>query len=87
MVDILGLELCKEVQVSDFGVYISEGFLDFIEVILEMIAHEYCDYYGCYDPMKELAEKLYITDAEILEFADMLNEYDYYASQGECFKI
>lgn len=51
-------------------------------VLKEMIAHEYYDYYGCYDPMKELAEKLYITDTEILEFADMLNEYDYYAREA-----
>lgn len=199
LVDILGFELCKKVQVSDFGAYISDGLLNFIEEILEreteticsdlekiadrsrywqenhtlekrkarnqhllldirkncrkrennileesrnvsvlqaswkqiselinilryepyiddqpeideiwsicqalikrnrfdeeewkirknvlrdMVAHEYYDYYGCYDPMKELSVKLFITDAETLEFADILNEYDYYAREA-----
>lgn len=52
------------------------------EILSEMIAHHYYDQYGCYGPIKELSEKLYITDAEVLEFADLLNKYDRYAKKA-----
>lgn len=35
LVDIMGLTLCKKVQMSNFGVYISEELLNFIEEILK----------------------------------------------------
>lgn len=52
------------------------------EILYEMIGHDYYDCYGCYDPIKELSEKLYITDEEVLEFADLLNQYDRYAEKA-----
>lgn len=52
------------------------------KILREMITHDYYDCYGCYDPIKELAEKLYITDEETLEFADLLNECGLYARQA-----
>ena len=33
--------------------------------------------------MKELVAKLYITDAETLEFADLLNTYNYEGSNSD----
>lgn len=51
-------------------------------VLRDMAANRYYDHYGCYDLMRELAAKLYITDAETLEFADMLNEYGHYAREA-----
>lgn len=44
-----------------------------------MADNEYYDCYGCYDPIKMLAEKLYITKQETLEFADILNQYEYFS--------
>lgn len=52
------------------------------KVLKDMVSHGYYDCYGCYDPVKELAEKLFITPEEILEYADMLNESDYYAREA-----
>ncbi len=52
------------------------------KILSEMIAHDYYDCYGCYDPIKELSEKLYITDEEVLEFADLLNKYERYAENA-----
>lgn len=52
------------------------------KILREMIAHDYYDCYGCYDPIRELAEKLYITNEETLEFADLLNECGQYARQA-----
>ncbi len=52
------------------------------EILCEIIAHDYYDCYGCYDPIKELSEKLYISDVEVLEFADLLNKYDRYAEKA-----
>lgn len=52
------------------------------EILCEMVTHDYYDCYGCYDPIKELAEKLYITNEETLEFADLLNERSLYARQA-----
>lgn len=52
------------------------------EILHEMVTHEYYDCYGCYDPIRELAEKLYITKEETLEFADLLNECGLYARQA-----
>lgn len=51
-------------------------------ILCDMIAHDYYDCYGCYDPIQELSEKLYITDEEEMEFADLLNEYDRYAKKA-----
>lgn len=52
------------------------------KVLKDMVLHEYYDCYGCYDPVKKLAEKLYVTPEEIFEFADMLNESGYYAREA-----
>ena len=52
------------------------------KILREVVSHEYYDCYGCYDPIKELAEKLYITEEETLEFADLLNEHEYYAREA-----
>ena len=52
------------------------------EILREAVSHEYYGCYGCYDPMKKLAEKLYITDEETLEFADLLNERETYAREA-----
>lgn len=52
------------------------------KVLRDMVFHEYYDCYGCYDPVKELAEKLYVTPEETLEFADMLNERGCYAREA-----
>lgn len=52
------------------------------KILSEVIAHDYYERYGCYDPVKELSEKLYITDVEALEFADLLNEYDKYEEKA-----
>ncbi len=52
------------------------------EILHEMISHGYYDSYGCYDPIKELAEKLYITDKETLEYADLLSEHGTYAREA-----
>lgn len=52
------------------------------EILREMVTHDYYDCYGCYDPIRELAEKLYITNEETLEFADLLNECSLYARQA-----
>ena len=52
------------------------------EILRKMISNEYYDYYSCYDSMKELSEKLYITDEETLEYADMLDESGYYAREA-----
>lgn len=51
-------------------------------ILKDMVEHEYYDYYGCCDPMKELAAKLYITNAETLEYADLLSGYYYYAREA-----
>ncbi len=48
----------------------------------DVISHGYYDSYGCYAPIKELAGKLYITDKETLEFADLLNEHETYAREA-----
>lgn len=52
------------------------------EILREVISNDYYDRYGCYDPIKELAEKLYITEKETLEFADLLNKQGTYARQA-----
>lgn len=52
------------------------------EILHDMISNEYYDCYGCYDPIKELAGKLYITDKETLEFADLMNEREYCAREA-----
>lgn len=52
------------------------------EILHEIISHDYYDCYGCYDPMKELAVKLYITDKEKLEFADLLSKNEAYAREA-----
>lgn len=52
------------------------------KILFEVIENDYYDRYGCYDPIKELSEKLYITDAETLEFADLLNKYDKYTEKA-----
>lgn len=52
------------------------------EILREIIAHGYYDCYGCYDPIEELAKKLYITEEETLEYADLLNERGCYAREA-----
>lgn len=52
------------------------------KILNEMAANEYYDCYGCYDPIKELSEKLYITEAETLEYADILDKYGYTAREA-----
>lgn len=52
------------------------------KILKDIVSHEYYDRYGCCDPIQKLAEKLYITDAEVLEFADILNEHGYYAREA-----
>ncbi|MDO4336889.1 MAG: hypothetical protein Q4C91_02245, partial [Eubacteriales bacterium] len=52
------------------------------KVLKDMVSHEYYDCYGCYDPVKDLAEKLHVTQEEKLEFADILNESGYYAREA-----
>lgn len=47
-----------------------------------MVSHSYYHDYGCYDPVKELADKLYITDAEMLEFAELLDECGSYPREA-----
>lgn len=52
------------------------------EILQDVVSHGYYDSYGCYAPIKELAGKLYITDKETLEFADLLNEHETYAREA-----
>lgn len=52
------------------------------KILREMVSHSYYHDYGCYDPVKELADKLYITDAEMLEFAELLDECGSYPREA-----
>lgn len=51
-------------------------------ILEDMVSHGYYECYGCYDPIKDLSKKLYITEDEILAFADMLNEHEHYAREA-----
>jgi len=64
------------------GGFENESWATRKKILSDMLSHEYYDCYGCYDALKELSKKLYITDTEILEFADMLNHYKYYAREA-----
>lgn len=50
------------------------------KILKSIINHGYYDHFGCYDPMKNLSEKLCTSNEEYLEFADIL--YPYYAKKA-----
>ena len=51
-------------------------------ILKDIVTHEFYDYYSCYDSMKDLSENLYITEDEIIAYADMLNATDTYAREA-----
>lgn len=52
------------------------------EILRSIIENEYYDYYGCYDPMMELAEKLYTTPKEHFEVAHIMEQYKGFEEQA-----
>ncbi len=47
------------------------------KILRDMVENTYYDYYGCSDPMYNLEKRLCITENEFLEYADILNEFEY----------
>lgn len=52
------------------------------EILRGILSYGYHNCRGFHKPLKELAGKLYITDAETLEYADLLSEHDIYAGEA-----
>ncbi|MCD7883834.1 MAG: hypothetical protein LUI87_09065 [Lachnospiraceae bacterium] len=52
------------------------------KILSDIAENEYYDYYGCYDPMKDLVKELCLEPQENLEFADLLCQ----ANRGVCTK-
>ena len=75
-------------RASDAGMGAQEEFIASLKgekKVRGMPSHEeidYYDYYGCYDPMHDLAQKLYTTESEILEYADILNMNEAYKKEA-----
>lgn len=56
-------------------------------ILEEMVNLNYLKKYECYETLKELAEQLYITKDEALEYADILNEtWEYRKEAGELYR-
>lgn len=51
-------------------------------ILSDIAENEYYDYYGCYDPMKDLVRELCVEKQENLEFADLLCQ----VNRGVCTK-
>lgn len=51
-------------------------------ILCEMVEKDYYDYFGCDEPMHDLAQKLYVTEEELLEYADILNTKEYYKREA-----
>lgn len=51
-------------------------------ILSDIIKRDYYDCYGCYDPMKNLSNKLCVKADEFLEFADILDNSVYYKKEA-----
>ena len=81
-------EICKEL--TENHTFEGESWSLRKRILEDLVRNDYYDYYGCGDPLGDLAKKLYITDEETREFAEILNQYgkaraaaDLYRKLGE----
>ena len=52
------------------------------KILSEIIKQDYYDYYGCYDPMRDLSKKMCMKPEEFLAFAEIMEESGYYGKEA-----
>lgn len=52
------------------------------KILFDIIKHNYYKDYGCYDPISDLSKELCVNAEEFLEFADIMDGFNYYKKEA-----